>query len=129
MKPLFVSLLLAVASSAASAKLPDPVLDDAAKAKAEEAKAKTAWQAKVDAFQLCKSQDRVAEHYRKSGKAPASAQPGTPCPDPGPFAFTPPEQKPLEASGAHSPAGTATSPPSTQQPASPTGPEKNEKKS
>jgi len=37
-----------------------------------------------------------------------------PCSDPGPFAYNPPEQKPLETSGAHSPAGTATSPPSVR---------------
>ncbi|HET8744178.1 MAG TPA: hypothetical protein VFM98_01135, partial [Ramlibacter sp.] len=37
-----------------------------------------------------------------------------PCTDPGPFAYAPPEQKPLETSGAHSPAATATSPPSVR---------------
>ena len=42
--------------------------------------------------------------------------PAPACADPGPFTYTPPEAKPLEASGAHSPAGTATSPPSTKQP-------------
>jgi hypothetical protein len=37
------------------------------------------------------------------------------CTDPGPYvaAVTPATSKPLEASGAHSPPGTATSPPST----------------
>jgi len=156
------------------AKLPAPQLDDAAKAKAAEAAAKTAWQAKVDAFQLCKAQDRVAAAYRKSGTAPnvqvAAVQPtaagsaaaapaakapepkptatnpgaaapkraasgpsaseggGTPvkdvgtaavvippCADPGPFAYNAPSQTPLETSGAHSPAGTAVSPPSVNQ--------------
>ncbi len=37
-----------------------------------------------------------------------------PCLEPGPFAYNPPEQKPLETSGAHSPTGTAASPPSVQ---------------
>jgi hypothetical protein len=37
-----------------------------------------------------------------------------PCADPGPFAYAPPEQKPLEASGAHSPPATASSPPSVR---------------
>ena len=41
---------------------------DEAKAKAAEAAAKTAWTDKVDAYQLCKAQDRVAARYRKSGK-------------------------------------------------------------
>jgi hypothetical protein len=44
----------------------------------------------------------------------AAAPPLTPCADPGPFAYVPPEQKPLEASGAHSPAANATSPPSVR---------------
>lgn len=43
---------------------------------------------------------------------PAPAIPG--CADPGPFAYAPPEQKPLETSGAHSPAANATSPPSNR---------------
>ena len=45
---------------------------------------------------------------------PVAASPPTPCTDPGPFAYNPPEQKPLETSGAHSPAGNATSPPSVK---------------
>jgi hypothetical protein len=49
-----------------------------------------------------------------SGTPVAAATPG-PCSDPGPFAFNPPEQTPLETSGAHSPAGTAASPPSVRQ--------------
>lgn len=51
------------------AKLPAPQLDDAAKAKAAETAAKTAWQAKVDAYQLCKAQDRVAAGVKKTGGA------------------------------------------------------------
>ncbi|HEX7891389.1 MAG TPA: hypothetical protein VF522_18690 [Ramlibacter sp.] len=37
-----------------------------------------------------------------------------PCADPGPFAYNPPQQTPLEASGAHSPPGNAASPPSVK---------------
>ena len=131
-------------ATAAFAKLPP--LDDAAKAKAAETAARAAWQAKIDAFQLCKAQDAVAAKYRKSqggaaavktsapaqqpaapqAAAPQAAASGTPtpataaavapppCADPGPFAYNPPEQKPLEASGAHSPTGTAASPPSVR---------------
>lgn len=131
----------------AFAKLPPP--DDAAKAKAAETSAKAAWQAKVDGYQLCKVQDKVAARYAKGGAkavpakdvkqvaaapagpaasaAPAAAAPqpaasGTPvafkppppCQDPGPFAYNVPEQKPLETAGAHSPTGTAASPPSVK---------------
>jgi hypothetical protein len=143
MKTVLVSGVLAAACGLVLAKLPPP--DDAAKAKAAETTAKAAWQAKIDAFQLCKAQDRVAAVYMKnagksakpaaaapapaaaaaSSAAAAAAQPaasGTPvvakppppCADPGPFAYNPPEQKPLETSGAHSPSGTAASPPSVK---------------
>ena len=118
MKKLLMLGLLAGASSLALAKLPP--LSDEAKAKAAEAAAKTAWTGKVDAYLLCKSQDKVAAAYYKSAKAAGKeTKPPTPapaCADPGPFAYTPPESKPIEASGAHSPAGNATSPPSTKQP-------------
>ncbi|MEO8021890.1 hypothetical protein [Polaromonas sp.] len=116
-KFLFASLLVA-ASSMALAKL--PALSDEAKAKAAEAAAKAAWTGKVEAYLLCKSQDKVAASYYKTAKAsgketkPPMAAPA--CADPGPFAYTPPEAKPLEAAGAHSPAGTATSPPNTKLP-------------
>jgi hypothetical protein len=101
----------------AIAKLP-PLSADA-QIKADEAKAKTAWTDKVAAYQLCRAMDRVAEGYYKTAKAagretrPPAATP--PCTDPGPFAAAgaASSPKPLEASGAHSPAATATSPPST----------------
>ena len=120
MKKLLILSLLAAASAASLAKLPTPVLTDEAKAKAAETAAKTAWTGKAEAYQLCKSQDKVAAAYYKSAKAagketkPPAAAPA--CADPGPFAYTPPAAKPLEAAGAHSPAGNATSPPSTKQP-------------
>jgi len=158
MKQLLLPAVLAAACSLALAKIPPPVLDDAAKAKAAEAAAKTAWTGKVEAYLLCKSQDKVAAHYRKTAgslaagaaaaapaaaaakpaaSAPAAAASGagtatavagaptpTPCADPGPFAYTPPEQKPIEASGAHSPPGNASSPPSTTTPAATAAPAK-----
>lgn len=117
MKKVVPLLLLAGLSGAAFAKL--PALSGEAKAKADEAAAKTAWAAKVDTYQLCQSQDKVSASYYKSsqssGKAskPPTATP--PCSDPGAFAYVAPQSpKPLEASGAHSPAGTAVSPPSTK---------------
>lgn len=108
----------------AAAKLP-PLSDDA-KAKAAEAAAKTAHGDKVGAYQLCQSMDRVAAKYfaaaKQSGREvkPATATP--PCADPGQFALTPPAAKPLETAGAHSPPGTAVSPPNTAAPATPTNP-------
>ena len=120
MKKLLILSLLTAASAASLAKLPTPVLSDEAKAKAAEAAAKTGWTGKLEAYQLCKSQDKVAASYYKTAKAagketkPPAAAPA--CADPGPFAYTPPAAKPIEAAGAHSPAGTATSPPSTKQP-------------
>jgi hypothetical protein len=82
---------------------------------------------------VCKVQDKITARYGNKGSRPATAVPvaqsasaaaagGTPavakppppCADPGPFAYNPPEQKPLETSGAHSPAGNATSPPSVR---------------
>lgn len=119
MKKLLISLLVLSAASLATAKL--PALNDEAKAKAAEAAAKTAWSGKVDNYLLCKSQDKAAASYYKTAKAtgketkPATATP--PCADPGAFVYTPPEAaKPIEAAGAHSPAATAASPPSTKAP-------------
>ena len=120
MKKLIVASLLITASALVTAKLPPP--SDEAKAKAAETAAKAAWSGKVDAYLSCKAQDKVAARYFMTAKAankdikPAKEMP--PCADPGVFAYTPPEAaKPLEAAGAHSPAPTATSPPSSNTPA------------
>jgi hypothetical protein len=144
MKKLSIAAAVLMAAGLATAKLPEP--DEATKAKAAETSAKAAWQAKVDAFQLCKAQDKIAARYGSKGDAkpaaaakpaasaavaaapaataasgaasatstPVAFTPPPPCADPGPFAYNPPEQKPLETSGAHSPAGTAASPPSVR---------------
>ena len=118
MKKVLIALLLTGMASFTLAKL--PTLNPEAKAKADETAAKTTWSGKVDGYLMCKSQDKVADQYFKSGKAAsAGVKPpaGAPaCADPGPFAYTPDQQKPLEASGAHSPAGNAVSPPSTRLP-------------
>ena len=119
MKKLFITSVLLAACSLAAAKLPAPTPE--AKAKSDETAAKAAWAGKVDAYKLCQAQDQVATRYMTSAKAaaketkPATAMP--PCADPGAFAYIPAEApKPLEASGAHSPAATATSPPSSKVP-------------
>ena len=119
MKKLFITSVLLAACSLAAAKLPAPTPE--AKAKSDEAAAKAAWAGKVYAYKLCQAQDQVATRYMTSAQAagketkPATATP--PCADPGAFAYIPAEApKPLEASGAHSPAATATSPPSSKVP-------------
>lgn len=115
----------------AVAKLPPP--SEEAKAAAAETAAKNAWNDKVSSFQLCKAMDRTVESYRRSATTAGKAAPPastTPCTDPGPYvaaapgapstapsAITPAASKPLEAAGAHSPPGTATSPPNTNRPA------------
>jgi hypothetical protein len=72
-KKLF-ALLLAFVSATAFAKLPP--LNDEAKAKAEEAKAKTAHTGKVDAYLLCKSQDKWLPTCKRPTKPkPASLRP------------------------------------------------------
>ncbi len=78
-----IAVLLAAPAFAALAKLPP--LSDEAKAKAAETAAKTAWTDKVGAFQLCRSMDRSAAHYRKHTKAAKPAVATPPCADPGPF--------------------------------------------
>ena len=76
-----------MAGAAALAKLPP--LSDEAKAKADEAKAKTAWSDKVAAYKLCLSQDRTAARYFSSMKEHSReakpAAPTPPCADPGPY--------------------------------------------
>jgi hypothetical protein len=103
---------------AAVAALPPP--DDAAKLRTAQLLAKSEWQRKVDGYLLCKAQDRIAAHFRKTGEPAASiaAVPIPPCVNPPPFAHNEPAQTPLETSGAHSPTGTAASAPSVRQPSS-----------
>lgn len=105
MKNLCITAVLAFACSAAGAKLPPPVLDDAAKAKAEEAAARAAWQAKLDVFQLCRVQDRVAAFYRKSaGSAAAGGKDARPVPW-SPTAATPAAAAPAAMAAASAAAG------------------------
>ena len=110
----FAALLLTImVAGVASAKL--PAATDEAAAKAAEAAAKSAWSDKVGAYQTCRADERVAEAYRRNlkstGKEVPIPTPTAPCTDPGPYASVATPAKPLEASGAHSPAETATGPP------------------
>ena len=56
---------ITVGAGLAYAKLPQPAMDDAAKAKAAEAKAKAAGATKAAREQEEKAMDRVAERYKK----------------------------------------------------------------
>jgi hypothetical protein len=88
MKKSLIAITLMVAGVGSMAKLPPP--SDEAKAKAEEAKAKAAHTAKVDAYDLCKSQDKVVAHVNKHNKTKAGKPVATaPCADPGKFVYTP----------------------------------------
>lgn len=78
-------LAFALSADLAEAKIPAAPMDDAAKARAVEAKAKAADAAKLEAEQLAKAQDRVVERYKKEhakGGKPAavakSAKPAAP---------------------------------------------------
>ena len=122
MKRIVTLSLMALAASAALAKLPAPALSDEAKAKAAEATAKTAHGNKVADFQLCRSMDRVAARYqaeaKKAGKdaKPATATP--PCADPGAFVYPPPAvaaaPAPAPAPAAAAPAAPAAKAPATK---------------
>ena len=95
-----LALVLALGmGSSAWAKLPAP--SDEAKAKAAEAAAKTAHAGKVDAFKLCKAQDKVAAHVQKNNKAKAGKPMATPaCADPGPFVAAAPAAAPAAPAAA-----------------------------
>ena len=79
MKNILFVLAGMLIAGAATAKL--PALSDDAKIKATEAQAKTAHGAKVAAYQLCQSQDKVAGKFADKAKVVAT----TPCANPGPF--------------------------------------------
>ena len=95
-----ITLLMAtlLVAATAHAKLPaPPPMDDAAKAKAAEAAARTAHGNKVAAYQLCRSMDVAAANHFKTvsamGKPVPSPSAGAPvCTDPGPFVYTPAPQ-------------------------------------
>jgi hypothetical protein len=114
MKKISIAVLLLGASALVIAKLPAP--SDEAKAKAAEASAKTAWSGKVDAFKLCKTQDKVAAKAAKSGKAgkPVAT---APCADPGPFVYTPAVVVAAAAPVAAAPAAAPAKPAAAAAPA------------
>jgi len=72
----------------AFATLPPP--GEEARAQAQEKAAKSAWDDKVAAYQLCVAIDRTAADYRNGLKAAGKEAPPlaatAPCVDPGPYA-------------------------------------------
>jgi len=108
LKPILAMASVLLFSAAVMAKLPAP--SDEAKSKTAEAAARTTWAGKVEGFQLCKAQDRVAAHFYKTAKATGKeARPAfatAPCADPGPFAYAPAT---APASPAAAPASAALS--------------------
>ena len=69
------ALLVAGAVGLAYAKLPQPPMDDAAKAKAAEAKAKAAEATKKARADEEKAMDRVVERYKKEKGIKSAAAP------------------------------------------------------
>jgi hypothetical protein len=108
---LLASAFLIVLST--HAKLPMPVLDDAAQAKAAETKAKAGHVAKVASYQLCAVQDRLAARYGSTTHATATV---VPCMNPGALVIAAAELKPNGASSAHSPPASAVLPLGTKVP-------------
>ena len=72
---LIPALMVCCVVTMAYAKLPPAPMDDKAKAAAEEKKAKDAAASKKAAEALAKSQDRVAERYRKEKGIKTAATP------------------------------------------------------
>ena len=83
MKNLLIALIGLMVMGVATAKLPP--LSDEAKAKADEAKNKTAWSDKVAAYKLCQAQDKVAATYLKQTGKPKPTMEIPPCSDPGAY--------------------------------------------
>lgn len=100
MKAIALFLAAGALSLSALAKLPAP--SDEAKAKAAEAAAKAAHAGKVDAYQLCKAQNRVAAQYRSKSAKPVETPP---CADPGPFVYKPAAAGAPAAAPAAAPTG------------------------
>lgn len=69
------ALALALSAGLAEAKIPVPPMDEASKAKAEEAKTKAADATNKEAELLATSQDRVVEHYKKGQGKEAKTAP------------------------------------------------------
>lgn len=85
MNKLLMGLIGMAMAGAAFGKLPPP--SEGAQAKAAAAKHKSAWSAKVAAFHLCQSQNKIVEKFGKNKSAAPAA-----CTDPGPYVPPAPDQ-------------------------------------
>ena len=103
-----LAVLAATVSSMALAKLPAATPE--AQAKAAEAAAKSAWSGKVDAYQLCLAQDKVAARFRQKAAEGAST---AACVNPGPFVYTPPAEQPAATTAGAPATGAAPAAPAT----------------
>lgn len=108
MKKLLIALTGLMVMGGAAAKL--PALSDEAKAKAAEAKNKTAWGDKVAGYQLCQSQDKVAAGYLKSKGKPKPATEVPPCVNPGPYVALPPAAAVVAPAAPTTPAAAPAAP-------------------
>ncbi|MDD2544955.1 MAG: hypothetical protein PHI55_01565 [Burkholderiaceae bacterium] len=104
---LAAALGTALVGTMAFAKLPAPGPE--AQAKTAEAAAKAAHAGKVDGYQLCLAQDKVAAQYRKATPQAKPAGATAACTDPGPFVYTPPAA-PAAAAPLPAPAGAPATP-------------------
>ncbi len=104
-KTMWAAAVLALLSSMAAAKLPEP--SDEAKAKAAENAAKSAWAGKVAAYQLCKSQDKVAALYKKTHGVKEATPAASACVEPGPFVHGPAAAAPADAAAPAAPKAAA----------------------
>ena len=126
---LIAPIVLTFACVGALAKLPPPSAEEVEATRRN--LARQTWTAKQDAFVSCRAQDKVVKKYqdglRAEGKSvPLGLDTGA-CSDPGPYAAdsgTPIVNRPIEASGAHSPPGTAVTAPSSKIPQSEMQPKK-----
>jgi hypothetical protein len=119
-------MVLVIISSAhcfAQAKLPEAT--QAEKALMQQNIARQTLLTKQDTFENCVTQNKIVKKYQDSLRAQGKAVPVSvdtgPCADPGTFKAdggTPIVNRPIEASEAHSPTGTAVSPPSSKTPQS-----------
>ena len=91
MKLLFIGITALALTAPVPAKLPAP--NDAAKAQAAETAAKAAHTGKLEAYQLCKVQGKVATRTKKAASKPAvkgkKGEPVSTCVDPGAFVYVP----------------------------------------
>jgi len=108
MKSILVLIAACTLAMSVFAKL--PALSDEAKAKAAEAAAKAAHAGKVDAYKLCKSQDRTVAYYKKGSKGGAEK---STCVDPGAFVYTP--AAPAAAAPAATPVAAAATAPAAKK--------------